>query len=373
MIQSIIIYSGSFIFSILLAASYQQYTVINQNVVQTSRTKFNVSSIAYLLLVIFLPVFIGSVRIGIGTDYWGYLKIYQNTRGVSLPELFTTSKEPLYALLNYFVNLVSFNNDQAIFVFTTIIQISLITIALFYYKEKFSIAFGLFIYYTMFFLYGFNIIRQMLALSVTFFAFKYLLANKTKNYIITILFAAMFHYTALICLVFPLLDFKKNRYYNIKRVVYYSLVILSPLLIFPVIRISSYLPGFSYYLKDYSFSFDGYGLGFLAEVLPLVVILIYFRKQLLADKFKFDLFLNIALLCIPIRFLSYHIWWASRIVLYMTSTNMILVPTVLVLTKKQKGYHFYYFGFIAYYLLHFAYYFVYHNYGGTIPYTSIFN
>ncbi|QDE47755.1 hypothetical protein EIN43_25930 [Enterobacter hormaechei] len=57
-------------------------------------------------------------------------------------------------------------------------------------------------------------IRQFVAICISFFAFNHLLQGNTKKFYKFILFAALFHYSALFVLLFRMLiNLKKKNYY----------------------------------------------------------------------------------------------------------------------------------------------------------------
>lgn len=64
--------------------------------------------------------------------------------------------------------------------------------------------FGLLIYYLMFFPYSLNLMKQSIAVAITFWGFKFVQERRFFKYVITIIIAVLFHYTAFIGLfVYP--------------------------------------------------------------------------------------------------------------------------------------------------------------------------
>lgn len=168
---------------------------------------------AFLILgALSLPIILAGMRkIGIGTDTVGYAKsVFQlamNSR--NLTEFFSTtimfnfttvtvSKWELgYVLFVYFITKL-FHSYQIMLAVTHAIIIVLIYKGLHVYKNKISVWLGMLIFYFLFYASSLNLMRQWMAISIVFFAFQYLLKNMKKTYIVLVLLATSFHYSAIL-------------------------------------------------------------------------------------------------------------------------------------------------------------------------------
>ena len=168
---------------------------------------------AFLILgALSFPIILAGMRkIGIGTDTVGYAKsVFQlamNSR--NLTEFFSTtimfnfttvtvSKWELgYVLFVYFITKL-FHSYQIMLAVTHAIIIVLIYKGLHVYKNKISVWLGMLIFYFLFYASSLNLMRQWMAISIVFFAFQYLLKNMKKTYIVLVLLATSFHYSAIL-------------------------------------------------------------------------------------------------------------------------------------------------------------------------------
>lgn len=370
--KSIIIYVVSFGFSIYFAYLYQKSSNKKKNSPQMGiHRKFNLAELLNFTLIIICPVIVGAVRQGIGTDYWNYLRYYNQFDGIYITQI-PKSMEPLYALLNYLSSLLFGGRGWGLFFLTTLLTVVLVVLTLNYYKDKLSIAMGLFIFYMSFYITSLNIIRQMIAVVIVLYSYRFILENKYKKYILTILAAALFHFTALICLPFVFLDFKDKAHFKNKKLALYFFVLLSPIVIHLVFKYSEYIPLLSTYMANYETSFNGYGIGFLIDIGLVLGPLLFYRKKLIAENPKYDLFINVSLVSIPIRLIVYHQPFASRLFLYFSCLQIIAIPLILNLLKGKREHRYFKALTVIVYALYFVYKFILLNSGEAFPYQSIF-
>lgn len=135
---------------------------------------------------------------------------------------------------------------------------------------------AVFIFATTQYFYYFGIIRLGLAASIIAFAYRYIIENKKKNYILMVLLATMFHYSALFALV--LLFIKQNKYRKFKRNTIIKLILIIPtafifvrIFIYPFITASKY--------QKYISSSGFISLGFITSIPFLILFLLYYNKM----------------------------------------------------------------------------------------------
>lgn len=148
----------------------------------------------------FLLLFVAGFRdISVGTDTQNYFEIYEYIRYDNEPVWF--SIEPGWRLLNYIAILL--NTDYFfIILLASIFTIVPIFSTIWKYSNKPFIS-VLFFYLLFFYFQSFNAIRQMIAVAFIFSAYNdYLNKNKKWSYF-KFCIASLFHYSALLCLVFP--------------------------------------------------------------------------------------------------------------------------------------------------------------------------
>lgn len=121
-----------------------------------------------------------------------------------------------YTFLNFIVS--RFTNNINVFLFVIqLIPNTLVIITLYRYRKQTPFWLSLLCFLTVFYLRSYNFLRQAIALAIVFHSLYYIENKKIIPFIISIVFATTFHYTALITIVlYPLNYFleKNKRIYN---------------------------------------------------------------------------------------------------------------------------------------------------------------
>ena len=364
---SLIIYLSCFAISLIISFLYQRYCK------RRSYNKIPISEkILWFLLIIAAPVLISAIRYDVGTDYFAYVRIYENINHLDTSTVLRMyGEEPLYLLLNKLAFLI-FKRPWGIFLLSSFLIHFFIIAGIDYFKEYVSIPMSLFVYYMFHFSFGLNGIRQMIAISIIFFALRYIYQKKLLHYMLLVAIAAMFHNTAILCLVFYFLVNNRMKELQLgKKIIYYCTIILTPIVLLFMIEIIRKIPFFSGYLHYVTNEID-YGLGFLLFIVPVIAPFFLFRKAMIIRNKDFEPFILISLLNIPFQYAGYYVNWGSRLVLYTNSIYYILVPYVISsLKNKHKKivmilYYLYF--FLSYYVLQF----VLKNHHEVFPYKIMF-
>lgn len=170
----------------------------------SEKSRVRLKKIFYAFLAIFiLSVFAGIRDYTLGTDVLLYGKIWFE-KSVEFDSFIMFLKKANeysigigYAALNYFVSRISNNFHFFLFVYQ-FIHLSLIYSTIRLFKSKISITFAFFIYLFTFYNLSYNILRQIMAISIVFFGYRFIKNKKLVKYVITILLACSFHSTAVI-------------------------------------------------------------------------------------------------------------------------------------------------------------------------------
>jgi hypothetical protein len=157
---------------------------IFQRKAQNSKFSF---FIALLLL-----FFLSGMRHEVGKDWHAYLYFYNNT------EFTYKYVEIGYSMINDLFSTMGLNYN--IFLFA----ISFITL-LFIYKVGINLKYKLiflFVYFSELFLYlNFSGMRQGIAIAITLFSVKYIMEKRMYHFFVTVGFATLFHFTAIVFIV----------------------------------------------------------------------------------------------------------------------------------------------------------------------------
>lgn len=317
MIETTLIYGITFAISLIFCRIYEK---VNKNA-------SNIKKILLILGIVFPPILISTIRYGIGTDYFEYMHYYDIIRkNMSISFIWEFfSREPLYVIFTYLGHLLS-GAIGINFIFACL-YIFFMFQAIVYFKDKISISLALFILYLSQYLMSFNILRQMIAVAIVCFAFRYAFEKKIVKYIFWVIVAGMFHKTAYVMILLYLLNFKIDS----KKVnkIYYFLIILSPIILFPVQKIIILIANkFNIYQKYINMGTE-FNVNFLLYVLPILVLVAIKRKQILEIDKRYEFFIRLLFLQIPLKFFGCFIAYADRLSLYTSAVQIILVPLIL--------------------------------------------
>lgn len=157
----------------------------------------------YICIVIglLLPAILAGLRdSSIGTDvelYGNYWFIYAGKYSFFpyMKMAVEQSIGPVYALLNYLVSIVT--DDVKVFYFVlSFTETVFVYSGIRGFKDKISVPFGMFCYYTIFYNNTLNLLRQMLAVSIVCFSYRFLVKNQYAVFFILSLLAILSHSSA---------------------------------------------------------------------------------------------------------------------------------------------------------------------------------
>lgn len=291
------------------------------------------SKIFWYLLIIAPPVFISTIRYGVGTDYFNYISQFQIIKNSPLNTI--SWDEPLSFLL-YKFSYWLFNSEIGFFFLSAFIIHLFVVMGIDFFKRDLSMPLALFAYYIMIFNFGLNGIRQSIAMSIVFFSFRYLIKKNFIKYLIFIFIATLFHKTAIICLIFYLIAMgEKQIISNTRKIVYYGAILTTPFLVLYLIKMFMNVPIFEGYTR-YIHSLDTkIGFWTLIEIIPVILPFFLFRKSISSVNDSYRKLIDLSLLNIPFFYTAYYIQWGSRLAFYTNYFYLILVPILIKSIKSR--------------------------------------
>ena len=157
-----------------------------------------VQKLNYLLmfLILLLPLAFRGETVGIDTVT--YYKWFDSASKFYDGEKFFLYWEPGFALLIKLLMLLSNNSTFVMFVFDFFILYFIVS-RLWEYKGRMPFSEGIFLFITLFYLFCFNLTRQMLALALVFWATRYLEKKKYLWFLLFVVLASTIHATSVVC------------------------------------------------------------------------------------------------------------------------------------------------------------------------------
>lgn len=171
-------------------------SAISDNRWRAIRKVFNNTKGKLICILIGIQLFvISAIRVDTGFDFDDYKNIFLEISNLSIKDFLTFPIEKGYELLNAIIAVFT-QNFQWVVIITSFLTIFLLTIVIYQYSKYYTLSFLLYI--PFFYFFTLSGVRQGLALSISLMSFRFLKEKKFFKYLLVILLAASFHYTALV-------------------------------------------------------------------------------------------------------------------------------------------------------------------------------
>gem|GEM_PF-2164459 len=295
----------------------------------------------FFLLMLFIGIFGGS-RYGIGGyDYNVYELMYNNTSG-NLSEalsseyflLITTEKG--YIIIMSIFNFLGFGfNDFLLcigvlcgiglfFVFTRHSKLPYIILTIFLAKG-----------YLYFF---FTAQRQVIAMVICWLAIKYIIERKFLIFFLLMILASFFHTSAItFTVMYPIANLKLDNKKAIFLLIASILVGVLKIGLALGLLVSSYLPFGTDKLSSY---LEGSGMGInilnFIEMVPILFLVLTFRKKIEGKIENFNLFFNMYLVFVMITFAFYDFVFIARLKGYFILGYFVILSSLGYMPQKKN-------------------------------------
>lgn len=265
--------------------------------------KKNLVLVTYQFLFILIYVF----RYDVGWDYPNYFDAIINN---DLSERL----EPLSFVLYWIAS--SCNSPVLLFVLYGVPTYLLIFSTI--KKYSVNVEFSLLIYICLFFLDSLGLIRQALAVAIVFGGYTFLVEKKPGKFVLTIILASCFHYSAVSAfIIYPV--------YHARNLIYFaflfSIILMKSALFYIIEQEGSY----AIYLLDEDLMTGGRGVLFVYVcIVAASLFLLYFqRKNILLIR------LYRILLLVPVFYILFNAGIAVRIIAYFVVYMILFLPLLL--------------------------------------------
>lgn len=297
---------------------------------------FKISLSLLFMIISFLILFLlASFRDYVGRDYGTYVSTFYSVGEDNLYESERTwlMQSPLFFLLCKVLNVFT---DEYLIMFAVISFITLF----FFYKaiHDISINWFLSLYLLLCFcLYyqSFNQIRQMIAVAIIAYSYKFLIRDDIKRFFLTVFIASTFHMSALIFgIIWPLRKMKMS----VKNLVFYFLIGIGLFILFDrIVDLLSFVGYVKTYSgdKNYSAAFTiSTVLNFIVRLALFFFCLIFYK--LVTRKYSYSLvYYNLAVICTIAQIGAIKFSIFGRLTTYFFLVYVFLLPEVFkVLTDR---------------------------------------
>jgi transmembrane protein EpsG len=276
----------------------------------------------------------------VGTDNLAYAEWYSemdiNSDLLELISINIIDFEPGFVLINYVFKVLDFSYNVALLFYAFFIWAPIFSFYKYFNKSFYFVIFTLFTLGYLFF--SFNGQRQAIAIGFMFFAIRYLFEGRTFLYILFILLACTFHFSAI--LLFSL--FFINKIPKLRSYFWYLAVTVAlffPLnFLFNIIgKVASLFPFYaSYLLLDNFTQTNSFSLGVFYQVI-LEFIILYTYKVYANSDFEIKMY-NIFFIGAITYNLFYGNLFLSRIVVYFLYFQAFVFAIIFSKFLKSKMY-----------------------------------
>lgn len=286
----------------------------------------------YLILTGTVLTLVSSLRYGIGSDYFPYRSIYEQTSQLDLYQLFfSCPTEPLYALLQKIVFLLGGNY----MIFLTVISIFIHSITMwFIYRFSKLPWLSVYLYISLqFFAHSMNLLRQSISVCFFLLAYPYLKKRKFIPYCCILIIGGFFHKSAFLMIPFYFILCIKNS----KHLVVITSLIFTLFYCFSdkvMIFLTTYiLPQYNKYLNSIFWK----GNSFSYAIFPILYLLfVLFTKNKILFKQKQLIYFHSAFFsCLNALLVTKH-FILERTSIYFFILSLIIIPELVTAPKRKK-------------------------------------
>jgi len=224
----------------------------------------------------------------------------------------------------------------------------------------------------VFWLFSYNGLRQAIAIAIIFYSLSFIKKRKKIAFFITVLFAMLFHKSAIIAAPLYFLYSEKERKKEQRYLIYTVTGIILSLLFFQLVAMKF---GYQGYLNSQYANLDANkktfaALGIIEQLIFIIPFFIWRKKLINAEKFN-RFYFNTLIVFLFVQLLTFKIVIAIRLVFYF---ELVIIPISIEFIKnksKFKSDYKYILLYILLYLFLYRFIYIYSGSGNVIPY-SIF-
>ncbi len=314
------------------------FSVISLIVYSYTKNKF-LKNISILTSVCIIVLFSGIRASTVGIDNYEYSEWYKTLSiDNGIFESITSNimdYEPGFVVINYFLKYFSLDYNYALIIYAVLIWIPI------YQFIKFSkdFYFAIFVFITLGFLFfTFNGQRQAIAIGFVFLGTRYLFEKRNFKFLLSIIVATMFHFSAILMLIILLI----NKLPKLSTMTWLSFIIFSLILplsfLFGIIeKVAAIFPFYGSYIQNDNFTqTNRFSAGVLYQVLFEFLILFYYKSY---AKTNYEIKIFQLFLFGAVAFnLFYGNLFLSRIVVYLLFFQPLVLAVILTKLKSSKKY-----------------------------------
>lgn len=304
----------------------------------------------FVLIAMISLIVVSGFRYKSGTDFQTYSENYQYLYIGGTELDLEKEKDIGFTIFCRFLYNIS-TDPQIMFLASALVTNILIVLVLMKHSKRFELS--MWLYITTFVYYStFNGLRQWMASAIIFCGTKYLLEERNfKKYIVIVLFASLFHASALIMI--PVYFFINSNTFS-KRNLFMILVF-----IFAVFSYGIFLQILSNLLRETQYAHylqiletDNNGINPLRLAVyfaPVGLACLYYKQINYDNDIKIDRLLNMCIIGFLIMFMALRQVFFARLIFYFDLYYLLLIPRLIDIGDEKLKRFLYYSILVGYF------------------------
>lgn len=293
-----------------------------------------------IVIAILIPALLAGFRDQVGTDFQAYVWMYQDLSAISLSDFFQNYSSQIEIGVYALANISSFLTGNYLLFF---LLLSFSTLLFFYLGlKRFNvphIGLAFFLFLVISFPSSFNIARQLLAISIIFYASSYILERRLWKYILWVGVAALFHKTAILFIPVYLIGKLIRKDTVLRGTQLLAMVFILAILCLSVPAIVDVASSFSMFEKYIKYQASDSAKGYVLLVKSAIIgIFLLFYRHLKHIRY-FALFFVFSLLELVISIAALNSIDISRMALYFSVFVPVLLTYVVDIFGDRVGKH----------------------------------
>lgn len=319
-----------------------------------------------------IPSFFYAVRLYVGTDYYNYVINF-----LRIKSGYHIRMEIGYVLLNKLCAGLNFKAEMMFFIISLIFFV-IIRCSLADNMDLLSPGLGMFVFMLFYYQISFNAVRQMVAMSILLYSFRYIVRERFIKFVLCITAAATFHLSSLIFIPAYIICKFINQDKSLKKS-FFKLSIIIVIFIVncnyiislasDVLRMNDYS---KYLIADNSLQND---LGFFIRSLPFISVGLYLYTASVFDDSETKIRLAFILYIVSV-ILQFSIFTGGRYINRLAWNYEIILVLLIPFFYRKLSYErntILRILLLCYVLLHWWFVFIYSESHQTVPYKWIYH
>ncbi|MDR2531860.1 MAG: EpsG family protein [Oscillospiraceae bacterium] len=290
----------------------------------------------YLVFAFSLIALAAALRsIGVGVDTRQFCNAYIEIGRLSWTQMYSLRYEPGFITLSKLLNYISGSHQLLLIASGCFIAFSY---GRFIYKNSDNVVTGTIVFYCMFFAQSMNLMRQYLAVGVLLFGLEFIKQKKHVKFLLFVLLAVSFHYSAVVCVIYIVLYklvIKKGLFLALSAVL--VLILLNFRRVLTLITQLEALGQYTRYIGGrFDMSDSTRPIKIVLALLILIFLVINAKRQSESEDINHNFIINMLLTWAAVEALATSSYIFTRSAPYFDFVATIAVAKALVSIKETK-------------------------------------